>query len=326
MLFLFGFGYAVILAPLARGQEPWTRYEVPTPLKNSPPPVTTSGPAPPSPEAPVVSEFVPTCSNCLPQAEKTAVDEELPRAWGIIGIRGYVVGEAEAPNGVEFNPFFSLDLDFNFWLWPSHRLYAFFDSRFWAQKPGNNLTNSHQGFIDFSKREWDFMTGGAWNYYGHLEARVYAYSENNLNRGDSLASPFGFNDGIGLENRYYLTAKYDRLGHSDYDVARDSFLSIGYYPTKDMIGLDGQLFKPSAYARAYLTYDLFDEWCYLFLDTTFLTEKPLRAKMWTLNAGVAVRPFGSIPNMEFRLATENGYDIPAHEWDTSVTIGVRWLF
>ena len=131
--------------------------------------------------------------------------------WGIVGFRGYAIGEQVAPNGVNFNPFFSLDLNFNLWLCRSHGVYLFNDARFWGQKPGPGITNPTQGPFDFSNRELDFNLGLAWNYWGRWEARFFAYSANNLNRGDSLSSPFGFNDGVCLENRYYLTAEHDRL-------------------------------------------------------------------------------------------------------------------
>ena len=93
----------------------------------------------------------------------------------------------------------------------------------------------------------------AWNYYGNWEARAFGYSYNNLNRGTSQVAPERFNDGVGLENRYYLGPAYAALGTQEFDQARANFVSLGYYPTKDMVDGDGVQFKPGPFARAYLT-------------------------------------------------------------------------
>jgi hypothetical protein len=52
----------------------------------------------------------------------------------VAGLRGYGFGYQVAPNGLEFNPLFSLDLNMNVWLWRDQGLYAFTDTRFWGQK------------------------------------------------------------------------------------------------------------------------------------------------------------------------------------------------
>ena len=91
----------------------------------------------------------------------------------------------------------------------------------------------------------------------------------------------------------------------------------GFYPSKDTIGLDGELSSRAYSCASYLTHNLFCDWSYLYLDTEFLTEKPVVAKRWDVNVGVAVRPFTSLPHMEFRLASENAYDIPGR------TSGIR---
>ena len=54
--------------------------------------------------------------------------------WGVAGFRAYAMGEQVAPNGLEFHPLFNLDLDFNFWVWRSERVYIFADDVFWAQR------------------------------------------------------------------------------------------------------------------------------------------------------------------------------------------------
>ena len=54
--------------------------------------------------------------------------------WGVAGFRAYALGEQVAPNGLEFHPLFDLDLDFNFWVWRSERVYLFADDVFWGQR------------------------------------------------------------------------------------------------------------------------------------------------------------------------------------------------
>jgi hypothetical protein len=61
--------------------------------------------------------------------------------WGLVGLRGYAFGQQVAPNGLEFNPLFSLDLNLDTWLWREQRLYLFSDARFWTQ-------NQHQSQIE----------------------------------------------------------------------------------------------------------------------------------------------------------------------------------
>ena len=163
--------------------------------------------------------------------------------WGILEMPFFAGGSRMAPNGVPFNPLFGLNFDFNVGLLPNKELYLFADNKFWAQRSGPGITNSKQGQFDFSKREYDFDFGLAWNYFNNYELRVSAYALNNLNRGDSLSSPFGFKDGIAVENRYYF-------GNADiYDVGRLSFVSLGYLPSKSLVGGDGTEFHPGLAAR-----------------------------------------------------------------------------
>jgi hypothetical protein len=248
-------------------------------------------------------------------------------AWGIAGIRGFPFGQQVAPNGLEFNQLFTLDMDFSLMLWSDEKLYMFTETRFWGQKPGAGVTNANQGIFDFSKREFDLDLGAAWNYSGSLEARVFAYSLNNLNRGKSLGSPSGFNDGIGLENRYYFDPTYADLGTEAFDQARATFLSLGGYPTKDLVDGDGLVFKPGLFARAYLTYDLWQErCCYLYLDTQLITRRTLQAKLLLFDGGVAIRPFLAHPRFEFRVGSENNYDLQWGELETSLYGAIRYVF
>ena len=94
-----------------------------------------------------------------------------------------------------------------------------------------------------------------------------------------------------MENRYYLSNEYAKLGHSGYDVERADFLSIGYYLTKDMVGNNGQTFEPGLMLRAYLTCDLWDWPVYVYGDVTYISEQSLQPKLLLIDVGIAGRPF-----------------------------------
>jgi hypothetical protein len=244
----------------------------------------------------------------------------------VAGLRGYAYGDQVTPNGLEYNPLFSLDVNLNLWLWREHGLYAFGDTRFWGQKAAPGVTNPSQGAFDFSKREFDLDAGAAWNYYGSLEARAFAYSANNLNRGDSSARPSGYNDGVGLENRWYVGGSYPELGLPGFDVTRANFLSAGYYPTKDVTDAEGKAFKPGPFARAYLTQDLVAGRWYVYADVKFIGTQSWTPKLLFLDAGTAVRPFGRAPHVEFRLGSENLYDLRREELETGLYGSVQVIF
>ena len=229
-------------------------------------------------------------------------------AWGLVGLRVIPAGPKVAPNGEEYHPNFSMDLDFNCWVWRSRRLYLFGDARFWGEKPEFGVTNGRDGALGTSKRQFDLSGGVAWNYAGPWEARAFGYSLSNLNRGTNPVTPSGINDGGGLENRYYLSPEYAKLGQTGFDVTRATFLSVGYYPSKEMVGNDGQLFKPGLMLRAYLTCDLGDWPCYAFGDATFIGERSFQAKLLLFDVGLAARPFRSCRQCEFRLGVENTAD------------------
>jgi hypothetical protein len=257
-------------------------------------------------------------------------DRPLQPVWGVAGLRGIVAGPRTAPNGLTYHPLFSLDLDLNVWLWPSQRAYLFTDARFWGQRAEGNIGNGRQGHWDFSKREFDLAIGGAWNYCGPLEARVFAYSLNNLNRGESLSDPSGFKDGFGLENRLYLSPEYAALGQRGFDVARATFVSLGYFPTKEMVGNDGTPFHPGPFARAYLVYDLPRKLirlpCYAFVDAQLIGKESFTPKLLYVDAGLAARPFRRAPGLEFRLGAENTCDFQAGDGRTLWYAAVRMVF
>jgi hypothetical protein len=289
------------------------------------------------------AEPVTTCSQCTgatdtappccvvgptapPLADHTADDELPARVWGLVGLRGFAFGDEVAPNGVEFNPLFSLDLDLNFMVWREQKWYIFVDCRFWAQRPGAGVTNPSQGVFDFSKREFDLDLGTAWNYWGSLEARVFAYSYNNLNRGQWLNRPAGFNDGLGLENRFYFGPTYEDLGTQAFDVARANFLSVGYMPTKDLIDGIGMEFKPGLFAHAYVTMNVYDDLYYLYVDTQFIAARSMRPKLWETDGGLALRPFTAHPRLEFRLGSQDTYDCQWKGWEVSAYVAVRYIY
>jgi hypothetical protein len=262
-------------------------------------------------------------------AVPTVGPEELPPleiAWGLAGLRIFADGPKIAPNGEEYHPSFSLDLDVNFWIWPSQGLYLFGDMRFWGERPEAGVTNGRDGGLGFSKRQFDLIGGPAWNYAGPWEARVFGYTLSNLNRGLDLATPYGGNDGFGVENRYYLSEEYTRLGHAGFDIAKASFLSVGYYPTKVMIDNDGQTFQPGLMLRAYLTQDLWNWPAYAFGDVTFITERSMRPKLCLFDLGLAARPFTSCKHWEFRAGVENTGDFETHSVLNLWYVSARCIF
>jgi hypothetical protein len=229
-------------------------------------------------------------------------------AWGLAGLRVFAAGPKVAPNGEEYHPSFTLDLDLNLWIWRGAGIYLFGDIRFWCERPESGVTNGRDGGLGFSKRQFDLLGGPAWNYAGQWEARVWGYSLTNLNRGLDLVIPYGVNDGFAVENRYYLSQEYAKLGQTGFDVARADFVSIGWYPTKEMVGNDGQLFNPGLLLRAYLTCDLGDWPAYAFGDATFISERSLKPKLLLFDVGLAARPLHSLQQWELRLGVENTAD------------------
>jgi hypothetical protein len=289
------------------------------------PPLAPPGVAPPAHEAVPPSTPDPD-PGPAPAPEPSVPAEDLSVVWGIAGLRGFALGQHTAPNGVEYHQLFSLDLNFNCWLWPEHGTYLFSDARFWGQRAAPGVTNPSQGAFDFSKRELDFDLGAAWNYWGPWEARAFAYAFNNLNRGTSLTAPTGYADGVGVEDRFYLGEEYARLGTASFDVARASFVSVGYFPSKDLTDTEGEAFKPGPFARAYLAWGPPGAVWYLFADGEFIAKRTFTAKQLYVDAGVAARPIPWAPRLEFRVGTEDTYDLEWHDPSTGVYGAVRLVF
>jgi hypothetical protein len=276
------------------------------------------------PDTPVPNGFAeqgPPTADCLPFTRLPVADAPAEwtfrMIWGIAETDGYL-GRRMAPNGLLYHPDYGVNLDFNIWVWPALGLYLYDESLFW-------MGTTHE--LNFTKRELDLTFGVAWNYYGQLEARVFGYSNNNLNRGVSPEQSAGYNDGFGMENRFYLNPIYHALGTSDYDQAKATFVSVGYFPTKTLTGGDGEQFHPLVFARAYLTWGVVKECCYLYADTTFITARaPFNAKLLNTDIGAALRPFRQVPRLEFRGGC---LDV----WDTLVGtarpvgyISIRYIF
>jgi hypothetical protein len=284
----------------------------------------SAGPTPRRSGATWAGDRLPDDGREAPDAEEEPAPPRAVAVWGDAELRGYAFGDQVAPNGQEFKALFRLDLDFNFWVWQSQGVYLFGDTRFWGQRASPGVTNANQGAFDFSKREFDFTGGVAWNYCDRFEARAFAYSFNNLNRGSSLVKPTGYADGIGLENRLYLNEVYDALGTEDFDVSRATFLSAGFYPSKNMVDSHGNSFHPGPFARAVLTYDLLGEKCYLYGDFQFLGTRSFTPKRLDADAGVAVRPWDrQRPRLEFRLGASETYDLQNRDPETNLYGSVR---
>ena len=299
-----------------------------TPLSaQEPKPAATAAAAVDGPLGPA-PENMPAADAQTPPSAEVCPAEASPwqSPWGLAALRAIPDGPKTAPNGEEYHPNFSIDLDFNWWIWRSERLYMFGDMRFWGEKGEFGVTNRNDGFLGTSKRQIDLSGGAAWNYEGPWEARAFGYSMNNLNRGTNLVTPYGLNDGFGLENRYYLSPEYAKLGQPGFDVARATFLSVGWYPSKELIGNDGRTFKPGLMLHAYLIHDLWDWPCYVFGDAQYISERPVKPKLLIFDVGLAARPFQWCPQCEFRLGAENTADFQVNNVQNLWYVSFRYIF
>jgi hypothetical protein len=247
----------------------------------------------------------------LPPLVECEPEKHYQWVWGEVDARVFPDAGRMAPNGVAYNPLFSLDLDFNLWLWRTHGLYLFADARFWGGRGGQ--AGQTQGNIDYTRREFDMTSGIAWNFCGPWELRFVGYDRENFNRGVSQVSPGGnTNDGDGLEQRFYLTDEYARLGQQGFNISRADFVSVGYFPTKSLIGGDGIQYHPGLFAHAYLTWDVPQTPSYLFLDLQqFFEQTKFRPRMLYSDVGWAVTPCESLPKLEFRFGSEFNTDFNA---------------
>jgi len=275
-----------------------------------------------TPSSQGAEEVLPALAAGVASSHETACQHAIgAEVWGFLGARGFVDGERMAPNGHAYDPLFALDLDLNIGLLPDQRLYLFTTSNFWTERAGPQVTNPSQGVFDFSKREWDFSAGVAWNVAGPAELRAFGYALNNLNRGISTTQPTGYADGVGIEGRWYLPA-LDR-----YDVAKRAFLAVGYLPSKVLIDANGNEFAPGLFARAYLICDLPAVRSYLYGDAQGITDNDLSLRLLFVDGGLATRPFLALPALEFRLGATDTYDVRVQHYNRVLGYGaIRILF
>ncbi len=239
------------------------------------------------------------------------IEAQIP-VWGDVVLKGYPVGERVAPNGGTYDPLFSLGVDLN--LGSREFLYVFLESIFWGQKAASGVTNKEYGAVDFSKREFDLNLGAAWRPLQDLEARVFFYSQSNLNRGTDLKKPSGYLDGGGLEGRYYW--------------GPDTYVGAGYYLSKRLIGQDGQRFPPAVFLDGAWSYEFWrmPEQAHLFVKGSFITKDPATPKLLGGEVGVGIRPFRQFLNLEFRLGVEGVYDVDVHRGRLLPTLGTVITF
>ena len=256
----------------------------------------------------VVAESVPAVPvssagvACEPLPEIVAEEKRYQAVWGEVDAKVFPDAGRVAPNGVSYSPLFSLDLDFNIWLCRSEGVYLFFDARYWGERGTPGQTH---GNFDYTRREFDFSPGVAWNYYGPWEVRVVGYADENFNRGNSLVSPTGTtNNGDGIEQRLYLNDEYAKLGQEGFNESRLAFVSLGYYPTKSMIGADGDTFKPGLFSHLRLIQDIPSTCCYGYLDLELYFDNAFVPRRLDSDVGLAFTPFASQPKLELRLGSE----------------------
>jgi hypothetical protein len=291
-------------------------------------PSASPSPAPyPGNQAPAHDTLCWWAPSVLPDAPTEPVVPEVPEhhlawaeVWGFIGLEGFGIGTRTAPNGLSYHPLFDADSELNVGLLPHKKLYLFVDMDFWGQRATTGVTNPHQGPFDFSKREFDVTGGVAWNYWGPMELRAFGYAFNNLNRGISPNLPYGYNDGVGVENRFYLPSD------DPYDVGRQGFLSIGYLPSNALMGFNAQQFKPGLFLHSYLTYDLPLIRSYLYLDGQYFGEAGVQPRLLSFDTGLAIRPFPAFQNLEFRLGGGDIYDVQVHHGEGFGYGAIRFQF
>jgi hypothetical protein len=292
--------------------------------------------APPAAESKCASPFDPSlgeattpapppeCTPCPPSPDDSEMlrthPRYLPQVWGVTGLRLFASGNKMAPNGVVYEPLGTFDFDLNIGLLPQKRLYLFSLGSFWTQKATPGVTNPTLGFFDFSKRQMDLTLGIAWNYWDYFEARVWAYSCNNLNRGMQLDKPFGYNDGVVVENRYYIPKS------NLFDLPRLNFLSIGYYTSKELTGADGVYFEPGLFLRAYLTYEFVPRRYYIYADTEMISQRAVSPRFLLFDDGFAARPFSKLDGLEFRIGVYDTVDVRVDNVRTLLYLTAQVIF
>jgi hypothetical protein len=158
--------------------------------------------------------------------------------WGDVGF-GFYPTESEkvAPNGTVYDPMFRILFDMNF---GDDESYIFANSAYYTEKPNPGVTtNKTQGEFDFTKRQYDFNIGYAFDVTARTEGRFWLYSMSNINRGKDLVDPTGFKDGFIGALRF----------HADEFDPVQGYATLGYYFTKDLADTDGNAYSPGVYGE-----------------------------------------------------------------------------
>lgn len=165
--------------------------------------------------------------------------------WGNVGFGMYPAnGEKVAPNGMVYEPMFRLVGDLSI---GSSDSYWFVSSAYYTERPNPGVTtNKTQGDFDFTKRQYDFNIGYAWELAPAVETRFWLYSYSNINRGKELDKPYGFKDGFIGALRYYFDEPTSLQGHA----------TAGYYFTKDLADTEGEPYSPGVFVDANGSYFL----------------------------------------------------------------------
>ena len=234
------------------------------------------------------------------------------RISGVVGLRGFPAGERMAPNGLAYKPLFVFDLDLDIRLSQEGKVYLFSNSEFWGQRAAKGITNDKQGSFDFSKREFDFTPGIAWNYTGPWELRGLAYSLNNLNRGNDKWKSSGYKDGTGFENRYYFN---DRKCH----------VGLGYFATKELVDQAGASFKPGLFVEADLAYPVSSTRMSVYARPDCICERSGQLKLLDLDAGLEF-VLCHDSHVLLDVGAEPCYDLPESKGRTVAYLGLRIPF
>lgn len=202
---------------------------------------------------------------------------------GIYPLKSHIV----APNGLVYKPLSRIGINLNI---GSNDIYIFNKSAFLLEKPTPGVTtNSNQGSLDFTKREFDFKIGLAAKPLNNknFELRLWAISLNNLNRGKDQNKPSGFKDGIAGETRYYYN------GGKIW-----GYIAGGYYFTKELVEPNGEAYKPGVFVGSKLNYDILTvpKKLYAFMNLTVIN---LNGRF---EGGLAYRPLKKLPDTEMRIS------------------------
>jgi hypothetical protein len=216
--------------------------------------------------------------------------------WGDVGMGFYPASsEKVAPNGLVYDPMFKLDADLNI---GTSNFYIFANSVYYTEKPQPGVTtNKNQGKFDFTKRQYDFNIGFAWGTSARTELRLFAYSQSNINRGQSLDKPYGFKDGAAFVLRYYPSISREK-----------GYLGAGYYFTKDLADTGGQAFEPGLFSK--LNYGIFLYKNFRIAADAFLvTEKGFALKELDSKLGLIYRLRNNGSKSEVSLSFEKDFGL-----------------